>query len=55
MTGVLQWMAVSFSEGTGKERGVVVWLSMLESVLSSGLGILKLSLHDMDQREDQQG
>ena len=33
MTGVLQWMATSSSERTGKEGRVVVWLYMLESVL----------------------
>lgn len=33
MTGVLQWMAITSSDGIGKEGAAVGWLSMLESVL----------------------
>jgi len=51
MTGVLQQMAISSSEETGKEGGrMVVWLSLIEralTLLSLGLG--------KDQREGQQG
>ena len=28
--GVLQWKAISSSEGTGKEGGAMAWLSVLE-------------------------
>jgi len=49
MIGVLQWMAISSSEGTGKEGEMVAWLSMLESVrvmlLSLGLGMIRLRLY----------
>lgn len=47
MTGELQWMAIIFLEGIGKEEWAVVWLSMLERVLmlSSGLEMLKLNLN----------
>lgn len=46
MTELLQWMAISFSDGVSKEGGVVACLSVLESVLvlSSGLVIIRLSL-----------
>lgn len=47
VTGVLQWMTMSSSEGIGKEGGLVAWLSLLESVLvllSLGLDIIKLNM-----------
>lgn len=34
MTGVLQWMPPSFSEGTGEGGEVVGWLCILGSVLT---------------------
>ena len=40
----MQWMAISSSEGIGKEGEVVAWLSMLEGVLmllSLGLGMIR--------------
>ena len=55
------WNAVmnNTSEGTGKEGGVVVWPSMLESILmlfSSWLGMVRLSFYGcLCQRENQQG
>ena len=47
MTGVLQWIAISCSEGTGKGGHLVAWHSMLETalMLSLGLGMIRLSLY----------
>jgi len=48
MYKVLQGIAISSSEGTAKEEGGVVRLSMLESVsvlLSSGLEMMMLNLY----------
>lgn len=48
MTEVLQWMTISSLEGIDKAGGVVVCLSVLESVLmllSLGLGMIKLNLY----------
>ena len=54
VTGVLQWMTISSSEGKGKERGVVAWLSMLESVLILLSLVLGMSMGN-DQGDGQQG
>lgn len=46
MNGVLQWMVIGCSEGIGKEGGVLVKFSVLESVsvlLSSGLQMRRLN------------
>ena len=46
MSKVLQWIAISSSEGIGKEGGVLVKFSVLESVsvlLSSGLQMRRLN------------
>lgn len=37
-TGVLLWMALSSSEGLGKEGGVVVWLSQYFNVVKPRAG-----------------
>mgnify|MGYP001853453979 CR=1 FL=1 len=48
MTVVLQWIALRFLKGIGKEGSALVWLSMLKSdlmLLSLGLGMITSNLY----------
>lgn len=53
MTGVLHWMAVSFSQGTGKEGGVLECLCPLGTL--STLQCSSLGMISNNQREGCQG